>query len=137
MCVCVCTCIYPPGLMSYAHVISITTVFNGTSCIFPFSHCIHTHTHTHTRAHTQSIRSRLEELDRQTQAIDAHVTNIANVTPAKEDEVITLLLTRLTHIHAHDGRNLSFEVCTLPPSLSLLTVAPNSPHVRTPPSFVL
>lgn len=34
----------------------------------------------------KSIKNRLEELDRQTEAIDAHVTGLAKVTPVKEDE---------------------------------------------------
>ena len=43
----------------------------------------------------QLIRSRLEELDRQTQAIDAHVTRLAGVTPVKEDEVCSI---QYTHV---------------------------------------
>lgn len=35
----------------------------------------------------QLIRSRLEELDCQTQAIDAHMARLVGVTPVKEDEV--------------------------------------------------
>ena len=47
----------------------------------------------------QLIRSRLEELDRQTQAIDAHVTRLAGVTPVKEDEVCSFLYSTLMYVY--------------------------------------
>ena len=45
----------------------------------------------------KDIKKRLEELDRQTVAIDDHVQRLSTVTPIKDDEVPS----HLTHTHLH------------------------------------
>ena len=78
----------------------------------------------------QLIRSRLEELDRQTQAIDAHVTRLAGVTPVKEDEVCSFLYSTLMYVYTVHSCTTHDSSIPLPTPLPLLP--PTSPYHLTP-----
>ena len=77
----------------------------------------------------QLIRSRLEELDRQTQAIDAHVTRLAGVTPVKEDEVCSFLYIMYVYtVHSCTTHDSSIPLPTLLPLLPLTSSYHLTPH---------